>query len=137
MKFQPTLDRFSQYMPKIKIWLEWDLGFKIFFLKPEKKFLPLKYPPWITVENTSTVEMENNGSNDWVNIKEKQRKKETCWNLEGAIYKHQSILIYKNTNLALLFLAKNFVFTPLKPIKLDSCKDTICNNPQNSVGVAR
>ena len=40
--------------------------------------------------------------------------------LEGAIYKHQSILIYKNTNLALLFLAKQFVFTLLKPITLDS-----------------
>ena len=28
--------------------------------------------------------------------------------------------IYKNTNLALLFLAKQFVFTLLKPITLDS-----------------
>ena len=63
---------------------------------------------------------ENSGSNGGANIKEKQKKKETCWKLLFSIYKHQSILIYKNTNLALLFLAKQFVFNLLKPITLDS-----------------
>ena len=78
MKFRPILDRFDQYQLKLKIQSKWDLGFESFFVKPKRIFLALKYPPWITVENNSTIEKENNGSNGGVKNtkKEKDEKRE-------------------------------------------------------------
>ena len=73
---------------------------------------------WITVDKTSTIEKENSGSNGRVNIKEKQKKKETCWkvlftNTNPSLFTKIPIWLY-------FFLAKQFVFTLLKPITLDS-----------------
>ena len=49
------------------------MGFESFFFKPKRIFLALKYPPWITVENNSTIEKENNGSIGGVKNTEKER----------------------------------------------------------------
>ena len=73
---------------------------------------------WITVDKTSTIEKENSGSNGRVNIKEKQKKKDTCWkvlftNTNPSLFTKIPIWLY-------FFLAKQFVFTLLKPITLDS-----------------
>ena len=52
------------------------MGFESFFVKPKRIFLALKYPPWITVENNSTIEKENNGSNGGVKNTEKEKRRE-------------------------------------------------------------
>lgn len=49
------------------------MGFESFFARLERIFLALKYPPWITVENNSTIEKENNGSNG--GVKKNRRRK--------------------------------------------------------------
>ena len=46
---------------------------KVFFFKPKRIFLALKYPPLITVENNRTIEKENNRSNSGVKNTEKER----------------------------------------------------------------
>ena len=53
------------------------MGFESFFARPERIFLALKYPSWITVENYSTIEKENNGPNGGVKQKKMKKKKET------------------------------------------------------------
>ena len=80
MKFRPILDRFDQYQLKLKIQSKWDLGFESIFVKPKRIFLALKYPPWITIENNSTIEKENNGSNGGVKKTEEERdkKRKSC-----------------------------------------------------------
>ena len=52
------------------------MGFESIFVKPKRIFLALKYPPWITVENNSTIEKENNGSNGGVKNTEKEKRRE-------------------------------------------------------------
>ena len=49
------------------------MGFESFFIRLERIFLALKYPPWITVENKYTIEKENNGSNGGVKNTEKEK----------------------------------------------------------------
>ena len=52
------------------------MGFESFFVRPERTFLSLKYAPWITVENNSTIEKENNGSNGGVKNRKRKRREE-------------------------------------------------------------
>ena len=56
------------------------MGFESFFVRLERTFLALKYPSWITVENNSILEKENNGSNGGVKKTEEERdkKRESC-----------------------------------------------------------
>ena len=60
--------------------MEWDLGFESFFGRLERTFLALKYPSWITVENNSILEKENNWSNGGVKKTEEERdkKRKSC-----------------------------------------------------------
>ena len=56
------------------------MGFESFFVRLERSFLALKYPSWITVENNSILEKENNGSNGGVKKMEEERdkKRKSC-----------------------------------------------------------
>ena len=52
------------------------MGFESFFVRLERTFLTLKYPSWITVENNSILEKENNGSNGGVKKNGRRKRQE-------------------------------------------------------------
>ena len=73
-----------------------------------------KKKEWITVDKTSTIEKENSGSNGGVNIKEKQKKKETCWKV---LFTNTNPSFFTKIPIWLYFFWLNNLSLPLlKPI---------------------